>query len=63
MPTLFINGVPVSVPAGLRLSDALPSSHQIPLPCAGLGRCGKCRVIATGALSPVSEAEKAALTK
>ncbi|HIW15495.1 MAG TPA: DUF4445 domain-containing protein [Firmicutes bacterium] len=63
MPTLFLNGVPVSVPAGLRLSDALPPADAIPLPCAGLGRCGKCRVVATGALSPVSEAEKAALTR
>ncbi len=32
-----------------------------PMPCAGKGRCGKCRVIAFGELSPVTQEEKSAL--
>lgn len=32
-------------------------------PCGGKGRCGKCRVKARGALSPLTEAEKAALSE
>lgn len=32
-------------------------------PCGGHGRCGKCKVIATGDLSPITDAERALLTE
>ncbi len=35
----------------------------IPMPCAGNGTCGKCKVIATGSLSPLAEQEQKYLTK
>jgi len=44
------------------LSDLLRRSGvRVPMPCGGRGRCGKCRVYASGALSPVTAAERAAL--
>ncbi|MGI5893575.1 MAG: ASKHA domain-containing protein [Candidatus Merdivicinus sp.] len=36
--------------------------HPLDLPCAGNGRCGKCRVKASGALSPLSPEEEKLLT-
>ncbi|MEG2698742.1 MAG: ASKHA domain-containing protein [Ruthenibacterium sp.] len=45
------------------LSGALPAPHAIAMPCGGKGRCGKCRVKATGALSPVTAEERAALSE
>lgn len=43
---------------GASLSKALESAHQeIDQPCAGRGRCGKCRVVAGGALSTPTEEE------
>lgn len=52
-----------SVPAGIRLSDALQQSGFAPeLPCGGNGRCGKCRVTAWGRLSALSAEEQASLT-
>ncbi len=51
-----------ALPGPARLSEAL-ALHQAPLamPCGGRRRCRKCRVRAQGALSPVSEEERAAL--
>lgn len=48
----------VVVPAGTRLIDAIGT---IDAPCGGNGTCGKCRVIASGALSAPDEAERALL--
>jgi len=44
---------------GSTVAALIPS---LSLPCGGGGRCGKCRVLASGALSPVDEAERAHLT-
>ena len=33
------------------------------MPCGGHGKCGKCKVIAAGALSPMSESERLALSE
>ena len=46
-----------------RLSELL-TLHQIPLamPCGGQMRCKKCRVRASGALSPMTPGERSALT-
>ena len=41
-----------------RLSDIL----DMPLPCGGHGKCGKCKVRASGKLSPLSATEKESLT-
>ncbi len=44
------------------LADFLQHEHApLAMPCAGKGRCGKCRVKASGALSPVTAEEKTAL--
>lgn len=52
--TVLWNGQTLRVPRGTRLSDAIRAES----PCGGHGRCGKCRVIANGALSPVTDAER-----
>ncbi|MBQ5840352.1 MAG: DUF4445 domain-containing protein, partial [Clostridia bacterium] len=59
MATIWINGEPRSVAVGIRLSEVL--SHA-PHPCGGKGVCGKCRVHAVGALSPLSTEEERHLT-
>ena len=43
----------VQTEAGALLSDALQSAgFEAPTPCGGLGKCGKCRLRAAGALTP-----------
>ena len=59
MATIWINGIPQQIAAGTRLSDVL---SRAPHPCGGKGICGKCRVRATGALSPLSREEERHLT-
>ncbi len=59
MATIWINDVPQPVAVGTRLSDVLT---RAPHPCGGKGICGKCRVRATGALSPLSREEERHLT-
>lgn len=59
MVTVWVNGVAHQVPFGTRLGAVL--SH-LSHPCGGKGICGKCRVRATGALSPLSPAEERHLT-
>lgn len=62
---LTVKGTQVCLPVrrGVLLSEVLRDRGQAPaMPCAGQGRCGKCRVLASGALSPPSPAERAQLT-
>ncbi len=59
MATIWINGTPQPVEAGTRLSEVL---SRAPHPCGGKGICGKCRVRATGSLSPLSREEERHLT-
>ena len=59
MATLWLNGVPRAVAAGTPLSAVL---SRAPHPCGGKGICGKCRVRVSGALSPLSAAERRHLT-
>ena len=54
---LTVNGVPGEYPAGTLLSAVLPDFGLFSLPCGGRGRCGKCRVTASGELSPLTDAE------
>lgn len=49
---LYINKI------GVTLADAISEKAGISLPCGGKGKCGGCRVIASGALSPMTEDEK-----
>ena len=59
MVTVWVNGIAQEVPFGTLLSTVL--SHA-PHPCGGKGVCGKCRVHAVGALSPLSAEEERHLT-
>ncbi|MFI3313440.1 MAG: ASKHA domain-containing protein [Eubacteriales bacterium] len=58
------SGVAVFSPDQPVLLSDLLSLHQVPLamPCGGRGKCKKCRVVATGDLSPMGDLERAALT-
>ena len=58
MIKVIANGNSVLVGSGTLLSDAL----HMEKPCGGHGRCGKCKVIARGELSPLSEAERTLLS-
>lgn len=60
MVKVTINGKCVQLPRGVRLSQALEPS--VSMPCGGRGRCGKCRVKAYGALSPLTSEEKKMLS-
>lgn len=60
MATVTVNGQTASAEPGMTLSQVL--GHRLEMPCAGHGRCGKCKVTASGALSPLSESEQAHLT-
>lgn len=54
----------LTLPQGTLLSDALiGGGHPADMPCGGKGRCGKCRVWASGHLSQPDANELAALTE
>lgn len=57
--TVLVNGTVVSAKRGQRLSELL----DIDAPCGGHGKCGKCKVIAVGALSPLSDTERQHLSE
>ncbi|MCQ2399368.1 MAG: hypothetical protein MJ072_02555, partial [Clostridia bacterium] len=42
--------------------ERLSSFLTLPHPCGGHGKCGKCKVVAFGCLSPLTEEEKKLLT-
>ncbi len=58
MATVICNGAEKRVPLGTRLSDVF----FVDAPCGGHGKCGKCKVIAHGALSKMSDTERGKLT-
>ncbi|MEG2435514.1 MAG: 2Fe-2S iron-sulfur cluster-binding protein, partial [Ruthenibacterium sp.] len=45
------------------LSDVIGTRHTLAMPCGGKGRCGKCRVMASGRLSLPTAEERAALSE
>ena len=63
MATVTVNGQPLPAAPGTLLSQVLRNRQGFEMPCAGHGRCGKCRVTASGALSPLSTEELAHLTR
>ena len=57
--TVIVNGSPVLTVEGAALSELISGEK----PCGGHGKCGKCKVVAKGALSEITEAEKKLLNK
>ena len=62
MAKITLNGKAVSVEEGIVLSQLIGERAHLDTPCGGRGHCGKCRVQASGKLSPVSKSEKELLT-
>ena len=60
---ICINGIEQMVNEGVYLSEVLQEMKDFRMPCAGHGRCGKCKVWAKGALSEPNEKERQYLTK
>lgn len=59
-----VNGIEFFFEKSLPISQLIRKSGEtIAMPCNGNGTCGKCKVIAKGSLSPLSEKEKNILTK
>ena len=57
--TVLVNSAPVRVERGACLSEVVMGEK----PCGGHGKCGKCKVFATGELSPVTEEERRLLSR
>ena len=55
---VIVNGEPRSARMGSPLSEIISGEK----PCGGHGKCGKCKVFASGKLSPPSEAERELLS-
>ncbi len=62
MIEVTLNGRRISAESGMLLSQIIMPHAHLDTPCGGKGRCGKCRVYASGSLSPVSETEREFLT-
>jgi len=57
------DGTEALVPAGTLLSRAAAAAGMaVETPCGGMGTCGKCRVVVTGALAEPDPAERRLLT-
>ncbi len=61
--TIWVNGVERVVNAELPVSEVLQDMQEFSMPCAGHGRCGKCKIHAVGELSEPNERERIYLTK
>ena len=60
---ICVNGIEQRVNPGVYLSEILQEMKDFRMPCAGHGRCGKCKVLAQGMLSEPKEQEQNYLTK
>lgn len=58
MATVYINATVREVPPGTLLLDVITPQERLHTPCAGQGRCGKCRVLVQGEVSAPSQAER-----
>ena len=54
-----VNGSVKNATRGMTISEIIEGER----PCGGHGKCGKCKVIARGELSPLSAEEKRMLTE
>ncbi len=54
----LINGKEISARIGAPIGQYLGAEF----PCGGIGKCGKCRIIADGEVSPLTDTERALLT-
>lgn len=63
MVTIKINGTDFSAAEGTLLSDLLAPTHTVEMPCGGRKSCGKCKIVASGELSPVSDVERKFLSE
>lgn len=63
MASICVNGETRYIPEGSLLSSVLAPAHALEMPCAGAGRCGKCRVTVRGAVSALSEPERRHLSQ
>ncbi|MBQ3507226.1 MAG: DUF4445 domain-containing protein [Clostridia bacterium] len=52
-----LNGIPFTCPTGMVLGNLMQSHGHGHMPCGGHGKCGKCRVTVTGAVSEPTEDE------
>lgn len=59
---LTVNGEKHTAEGGNLLTALLEAGAFVDAPCAGKGRCGKCRVMARGELSPPTQAEQKLLS-
>jgi len=57
--TVIFDGVEVLADTSMTLSEIVGGER----PCGGHGRCGKCKIIADGELSPITDTERNALTE
>ena len=57
--TVTVNGLQTQSVCGITLSEIINGEK----PCGGHGKCGKCKVIARGELSEITDAEKQLLTQ
>ncbi len=58
-----VNGLEKIVQKGIFVSEVLQEETDFRMPCAGHGRCGKCKVHAKGMLSKPNEKERKYLTE
>ena len=62
--TIKPDNIIMQVPPNILISKILSSSDiHTEMPCGGIGKCGKCKIIASGNLSELSETEKNILTE
>ena len=57
--TIKPNNIKIEVEKGTLLSEVLRDYAKIEMTCGGKGLCGKCKVLATGDLSPLTDKERA----
>ncbi len=61
--TIQVNGKGRIINIGVSVSEVLQETMDFPMPCAGHGRCGKCKIQVEGILSEPNELEQKYLTK
>ncbi len=56
---VVVNGEARAITVGTKLTELL----ELPMPCGGHGKCGKCKVYAAGKLSTITDTERKYLTE